>query len=259
MPSPESFTSMVLADLQVSRGLDAAFGGNRLLSTFSKKDRGLLIGDAELVELEMGEVVLRRGEQVETSLFPIEATTISLLVETEPGRSVEVASVGREGAVGGIISCGEAPAFSEGRVQVAGPALRVPMPALEHAKQTSAFVANIFCRFSDYLLARVMQSVACNAFHAIDQRAAAWLLTAQDRAGDRIQLTQEQLAGLLGVQRTSVNAAIAVLERDGLIASRRGWVEVTDRAGLMERACDCYGVVEKHFAGIIGPSGSGGS
>ena len=119
--------------------------------------------------------------------------------------------------------------------------------------------ANIFCRFSDYLLAEVMQSAACNSFHSIQQRAARWLLTAQDRAGDRIELTQEALAGLLGVQRTTVNAVVGVLQDQGLISARRGRVIVVDRAGLKRQACECYSVVEKHFGAVIGPSGSGGS
>src|SRR5205807_4109893 len=113
---------------------------------------------------------------------------------------------------------------------VGGPVFRVPMPALEDAKNRSSFIANLFCRFSDYLLAEVMQSVACNAFHSIPERAARWLLHAQDRAGDRIELTQEALAGLLGVQRTTVNAVIQSLQSDGLIVTGRGTVRVTDRA-----------------------------
>ena len=91
---------------------------------------------------------------------------------------------------------------------VAGPALSLPMSALEDAKNGSAFISNIFCRYSDYLLAQVMQTVACNASTPIE-RAARWLLTAQDRAGDRLELTQEAFAGLLGVQRTTVNAVLA--------------------------------------------------
>lgn len=240
-------------------GLAAGFAGNRLLSTFSEEARAEIEPFAERVELAAGEVVLRRGADVEASLFPFDATMISMLVEIGSGRSIEVASIGREGAVGGIVSCGDAPAFTQGVVLVPGPALRIPMAQLEAAKRRSPFIANIFCRFSDYLLALVMQSVACSAFHSIDQRAAGWLLMAQDRAGDRIELTQEALAGLLGVQRTSVNAAIGALEAEGLIRGRRGVVQVLDRAGLIRRACECYGMVERHFAGILGPSGSGGS
>ena len=131
---------------------------------------------------------------------------ISMGVELNGGRSVEVASIGREGAVGGIVSCGHAPAFSRAEVLVGGLAFKVPMKALEEAKSRSTFIANLFCRFSDYLLSQVMQSAACNTFHSIPERAARWLLHAQDRAGDRIELTQEAFAGLLGVQRTTVNA-----------------------------------------------------
>jgi len=104
----------------------------------------------------------------------------------------------------------------------------------------------------------VMQSVACNAFHSIAERAARWLLTAQDRAGDRLELTQEALAGLLGVQRTTINAVIASLEAEGLIASSRGSVRVLSRSGLKARACPCYSSLQEHYSAVIGKSGKGG-
>jgi len=236
---------------------DEAFAGNRLLSTFDATARGLIEPYGEMVQLELGQRVLTRGEQVGWSLFPVGATTVSLAVELSGGRSVEVASIGREGAVGGIVSCGQAPAFSHASVLVSGPAFKVPMKVLEEAKRQSTFVANIFCRFSDYLLAQVMQSAACTAFHSIPERAARWLLHAQDRAGDRIELTQEALAGLLGVQRTTVNAVIRSLQDEDLITTGRGVVHVSDRAGLKRRACECYQRLEDHFGAVIGATGSG--
>lgn len=239
--------------------LDRAFAGNLLLATFSADVRGLFEPHSDIVEFTVGEHVQSRGRDVEWSYFPFGTTMISLLVELKDGRSVQVASIGREGAVGGIVSCGHAPAFADAQVMVGGPAMRVPMKILEEAKGRSGFVSNIFCRFSDYLLAEVMQSAACSSFHPIQQRAARWLLTAQDRAGDRIELTQEALAALLGVQRTTVNAVVGALQEEGLISARRGRVIVVDRAGLKRQACECYSVVEKHFGSVIGPSGSGGS
>ena len=239
--------------------VDTAFAANRLLATCDRDSRDLLERHAQHLDLAVGDTVLRPGEHVASSVFPFGSTMISMLVEIGGDRSVEVASIGREGAVGGIISCGHAPAYALAEVQVAGPALRIPMTALNDAKSRSPFISNIFCRYSDYLLAQVMQSVACNAFHSIAERCARWLLTAQDRAGDRISLTQEALAGLLGVQRTTVNAVIGELQGEGLIATRRGMVEVVDRVGLQRRACACYGQIEKHFGDIIGVNGSGGS
>jgi CRP-like cAMP-binding protein len=237
---------------------DQAFAGNRLLSTFSREARALVEPFATMEEVHSGDVVLRRGEQVKSSVFPVDETMISMAVDLNGGRSIEVASVGREGAVGGIISCGQAPTFARATVLVGGPILRLPMESLEDAKHRSPFIANIFCRFSDYLLAQVMQSVACNAYHSIPERAARWLLLAQDRAGDRIELTQEAFAGLLGVQRTTVNAVIRELLDEGLITTGRGVIRVTDRAGLKRRACECYERLEDHFAAVIGTSGRGG-
>lgn len=239
--------------------LDSAFAGNLLLATFSPADRGLVEPSGEIVELAVGEQIQRRGKDVEWTYFPFGTTMVSLVVELHDGRSVQVASIGREGAVGGIVSCGHAPAFADAKVMVSGPALRASLTALEEVKNRSSFVGNIFCRFADYLLAEVMQSAACSTFHSIQQRAARWLLTAQDRAGDRIELTQEALADLLGVQRTTVNAVVGSLQELGLIAARRGRVIVVDRAGLKRHSCECYEIVEQHFGAVIGPSGSGGS
>jgi CRP-like cAMP-binding protein len=237
---------------------DEAFAGNRLLSTFSREARALIEPDGEMVQLSPGELVLTRGAEVHASLFPVGPTMVSLSVELSGGRSAEVASIGREGAVGGIVSCGHAPAFSRAEVLVPGPAFRVPMESLEDAKKRSAFISNLFCRYSDFLLASVMQSVVCNAFHSIPERAARWLLHAQDRAGDRIELTQEAFAGLLGVQRTTVNAVIQDLSSEGLISTGRGRIRVTDRAGLKRRACECYERLEAHFGAAIGSGGTGG-
>jgi len=236
---------------------EAAFAGNRLLSTFSREARGLIEPFGEMVELNSGDIVFQRGAQVRASHFPLGATMVSMAVQLSGGRTAEVASVGREGAVGGIVSCGHAPAFSCAEVLVPGAAFRVPMKVIEDAKIRSPFIANLFCRFADFLLAEVMQSAACNAYHSIPERAARWLLQAQDRAGDHIELTQEAFAGLLGVQRTTVNAVVRELSNEGLIATGRGRIHVTDRAGLKRRACECYERLEEHFGAVIGTTGHG--
>lgn len=192
-------------------------------------------------------------------MFPFGGLIVSLIVDLTESRGVEVASIGSEGAIGGIVSCGTAPTFSRATTQLAGSALRVSMKALEQAKARSAFIRNLYCRYSDYLLSQVMQSVACNAFHPIEARAARWLLSAQDRVGgNRLPLTQDTLSRLLGVQRTSVTAALGALQEVGVIANRHGAIEVRDRPGLEFQACECYARVEGHFASVLGASGRGG-
>jgi CRP-like cAMP-binding protein len=236
---------------------DEAFAGNRLLSTFSREARALIEPFGRIVDLEPGGTILHRGEEVRSSLFPLGQAMITLVVELSGGRSIEVASIGSGGAVGGIVSCGRAPAFSRAEVLVGGRAFRVSMEVLEDAKRRSPFIDHLFCRYSDYLLSTVMQSVACNAYHSIGERAARWLLHVQSRAGDRIELTQEALARLLGVQRTTVNAVIKELSSEGLIATSRGTVRVIDRAGLKRRSCECYQRLADHYAAVIGHSGTG--
>jgi len=211
------------------------------------------------LDLKAGDQLFAAGHEVDHAIFPIDTLMISLLVDLDRGRSVEVASIGKEGAIGGIISCGTAPAFSQSVVQIGGCAIAVPVRELEAAKQTSAHLRNLFCRYSDYLLSQVMQSVACNAVHSIEERAARWLLHTHDRiGGERIALTQETLAELLGVQRTTVNAVVRLLHEQGVIINRRGAIEVRDRSGLSRIACGCYQAVEDHFASVLGASGEGG-
>jgi len=236
---------------------EQAFIENRLLATFPAQLRQSLRDKVDILRLEPGEVILRRGFDAESSIFPFGATMISMIIDLSDGRSVEVASIGREGAVGGIVSCGHAPVFARAEAIVGGPVARVPMRVIEQAKVDSGHLRNLFCRYSDYLLAQIMQSVACNSFHSIEQRAARWLLTAQDRAGNRLELTQEALAGLLGVQRTTINAVARQLADDGLIATRRGTIRIEDRAALEKLACECHDRVEHFFGDVIGEGGLG--
>ncbi|WP_114229139.1 MULTISPECIES: Crp/Fnr family transcriptional regulator [Sphingomonas] len=239
--------------------LALAFAGNRLLASLSAAERAILEPYMGVRCYEVGETLLARDERILHSVFPFDTLMVSMIVEIEGGRSIEVASIGKEGAVGGIVSCGEAPAFAKTVVQIAGSAAVLPLSVLQHAKQQSHNLALLFCRYSDALLSQVMQSVACNSFHPIEARAARWLLHAQDRVGgDRLALTQESLAGLLGVQRTTVNAVARLLQEQGLIAYRRGAIQVVDRAGLKQVACGCYAAVESHFDDILGPAGARG-
>jgi CRP-like cAMP-binding protein len=210
-----------------------------------------------ILSYEAGSVLLAKDQPARHSVFPFDTLMVSMIVDLEAGRSIEVASVGKEGAIGGIVSCGEAPTFARTVVQIAGSAAVVPMAVLQQAKEKSHNIQLLFCRYSDALLSQVMQSVACNSFHPIEARAARWLLHAQDRVGsDRLALTQESLAGLLGVQRTTVNAVARLLQEQGLIAYRRGAVQVVDRSGLTGVACNCYNAVEHHLEGIFGRSGA---
>jgi CRP-like cAMP-binding protein len=167
-------------------------------------------------------------------------------------RAIEVATIGQEGAVGGIVSAGHKPAFARTVVEIGGLALHMPTDQLEEAKRRSHSLRDLFCRYADVLLAQTLQSVACNALHTIEERCSRWLLATQDRVPTRdLPVTQEFLAELLGVQRTTVSAAAQALQRKGLIHYRRGQITIADRVGLEEAACECYAAVEKHFRAVL--------
>lgn len=225
---------------------------NRLLAALTPRDFAVLEPHLDLVTLPRGKVLFEPGDEVTTTYFPCHRTMVSLLIVTRDGREVEAATIGREGAVGGIVSEGHKPAFGRAVVQIGGEALAIATSHLEGAKGGSARFGDLFSRYADALLAQMMQSVACNALHRTEERCARWLLATHDRAGDKIiHLTQEALAEMLGVQRTTVTAVTGALQDRGLIRTHRGRVEVLDRKGLERAACECYRAVEDHFQRLL--------
>lgn len=230
----------------------AVRNANRLLAALSPRDFAVLEPHLDLVTLPRGKVLFEPGDEVTTTYFPCHRTMVSLLIVTRDGREVEAATIGREGAVGGIVSEGHKPAFGRAVVQIGGEALAIATSHLETAKAGSARFGDLFSRYADALLAQMMQSVACNALHRTEERCARWLLATHDRAGDKIiHLTQEALAEMLGVQRTTVTAVTGALQDRGLIRTHRGRVEVLDRKGLERAACECYRAVEDHFQRLL--------
>lgn len=225
---------------------------NRLLGALGARDFAVLEPHLESVTLPRGKVLFEPGDDVHTTYFPCQRTMVSLLIVTRDGREVEAATIGREGAVGGIVSEGHKPAFGRAVVQVPGSAFAIATSHLEAAKLGSSRFGDLFSRYADALLAQMMQGVACNALHSVEERCARWLLATHDRAGDHIiQLTQESLAEMLGVQRTTVSAVTSNLASRGLIKTLRGRVEILDRKGLERVACECYDAVEDHFARVL--------
>jgi CRP-like cAMP-binding protein len=228
------------------------FAGNRLLASLKPAERSILEPLMSAVLLNRGDVLFDAGEDVTHTYFPGPGVVASLVVTMSDGRAVEAATIGREGAVGGIVSAGNKPAFSRAIVQIGGTALKMETLQLEGAKERSSVIRDLFSRYADTLLAQTMQSVACNALHPIDARLCRWLLTTHDRVdSDEIALTQEYLAEMLGVQRTTVSGVARVLQERGLIAYSRGRMVVLDRLAIEQCACECYQVVQNHFRAVL--------
>jgi CRP-like cAMP-binding protein len=240
------------APLPPFRSDDDRLGASRLLSALTAADREHIRPHLLARSLRRGQILFEPGQDVEVTYFPCLGTMASLLVISSDGREVEAASIGHEGAVGGIVSAGHKPAYGRAVVQIGGPAFSIETARLEDAKAHSPAFHDLFSRYADALLAQMMQSVACNALHSVEARCSRWLLSTQDRVQrSPIPLTQEALAEMLGVQRTTVTAVIKTLQQRGLIHYSRGRVEILNRRGIEETACECYESVETHFDRLL--------
>jgi DNA-binding transcriptional regulator YhcF (GntR family) len=175
------------------------------------------------------------------------------MVPNEDGRDVETILVGREGAVGGIVSQGYLPAYTRIMVKFGGPFVRLQVRKLEAAKQKSATLRNVFARYADCLLAQIFQATACNAIHSIEQRTAKWIISAMERTNgeDVVPLTHEQLATLLGVGRSYTSRVIQTFKAEGVLETRRGSILVRNREALRIRACLCNESVKNHFEEVL--------
>ncbi len=237
-----------------------AIDGNLLLEALDAADRARLAPHAERREVRRGDMLFRAGDDVSHVTFPAHHCVVTLVVPLMDGKSVETATVGREGAMGGVVSHGYLPAFGQAVVQVGGPVIRIDAARLSEAKQASKGIRDLFVRYADCLLAQVLQSVACNAAHTIERRCLRWLLTLQDRIGTpELPVTHELLADMLGVRRAYLTEVLGRMQRDRLITIGHGRITLPDRERAEAGSCECHAAVRKHFEEVMGavyaPSG----
>lgn len=223
---------------------------NRLLgelASVSPIDSAWLATRLEPVWLVAGEVTAPAGGPIAHVYFPHTAV-LSAISRMHDGAAVEVGTVGCEGMGGIAILLDAETSVNEMVAQIAGSASRVPAAWLADGLDAHPPLRRLLRRYTDAYLTQVAQTAACNRVHGIEERCARWLLMTHDRVeASRFLLTQDYLAVMLGVRRTSVNGAARALRDAGLIRYSRGAIRVVDRAGLEGAACECYGIVRRHF------------
>jgi hypothetical protein len=226
---------------------------NNLLRRLNDADFALIAPYLTREEGHPNDLLYSPGDNVEIVHFPCGPSLASYLVPNEDGRDVETILIGREGAVGGIVSQGYLPAYTRIMVKFAGPFVRLNVGKLDAAKAKSATLSNIFARYADCMLAQMFQSTACNAIHSIEQRTAKWIMSAMERSdGDEIvPLTHEQLATLLGVGRSYTSRVIQAFKAEGILQTRRGSILVLNPDALRTRSCLCNEAVKSHFDEVL--------
>ena len=233
------------------RKLTPNLARNRLLASLPGDEATRLVPHLTAISLEQHRK-LELPNQLATHVYFPWGGVCSLTTVMRNGQSVEVGTIGNEGMVGMSVYFGGLLPELLTLVQVGGPgafAMRAGLFRAEMARQGPLY--QVVRRYSQALIALIMQSAACNGLHTVDQRCARWLLMSHDRVGDVIELTQEYLATMLGVRRSSVTDVAKRLQADGLIRYTRGRITILDRKGLEKLSCECYRVVRESFDRLV--------
>jgi CRP-like cAMP-binding protein len=214
---------------------------NLLLAALPRVDSERIIPTLDIIPLTLKEMLHKPGEHVEYVYFP-GGGFLSIVSVLQDGSMVEVATIGREGAVGVMAWLNGAPTSSGSMVQGESEmCYRMTATAFRREMDRRGAFYELLTRYAQALVGFIMQSTACNAVHSIEQRLARWLLMAQDRMeADQFPLTQEFVAMMLGATRPTVTLVAGTLQKAGLIRYRRGRVTILSREKLESASCECY-------------------
>jgi CRP-like cAMP-binding protein len=213
---------------------------NKLLASLPRDHFDRLLPHLSTVSLQQGLVLCEAGDEVDQVYFP-QYGMLSLLAVLRDGKAIETATVGREGVVGAMAGLGLYKSLVRVVVQMPVACSRIAATHFRSVAAASEPVRNLCIRYNEVLLSQARVTAACNALHPIEARFCRWLLQSGDRAAsDTIELTQEFLAEMLGVRRTSVTEVASKVQNAGVITYSRGVIKILDRPALLRMSCECY-------------------
>ncbi len=225
---------------------------NRFLCALPKASYDRLAAELEIVELRAKVVLWEPDVPIRSIYFP-HTCVMSIIVPLRDDVAVEASTVGREGFLGVPVLLGGTSTSTQAIAQVSGMASRLPASVFNRAIAEDSALRDLGLRYAQALLEQTAQSVACIGRHELSARCARWLLMTEDRVdGNEFRLTQEFLAIMLGVRRSTVTVAAGMLQRAGLIKYQYGRVTILDRSGLEEASCECYDVIREKYERLVG-------
>ena len=226
---------------------------NTLLSVLPASSLALLDAHIEPLECDLRRVLASAGESMKFVFFPT-GGCVSMIRRLVDGRAAEVGLVGREGMVGLPVLLGNDVSYVEALIQASGVMLRMSADAFRGICREDPSLQQHLLRYALVFQNLTTQSAVCNGNHALEQRAARWLLMMHDRAdGDEFAMTQEFLSMMLSVHRPAVNITARLFQQSGLISYGNGRLRVIDRPGLEASACECYAAVQEQFHQLLCP------
>lgn len=233
------------------------FKTNLLLDALPLGEHQALASHLTQIELKQHEIPFDVRDTVREVYFPIDAV-VSLVIPLSTGEVVETAMVGRDGLVGSSAALNGGVSLNRAIIQVGGSCLRCSVGPLKEILKDHSTVRSLLGAHEQALLAQAQQSAACNATHVIESRLARWLLRAADLHGsNELPLTQEYIAQMLGVRRTSVTVVARTLQEAGMIRYARGRITLIDVLALQETACECYQTIKSNYNELVRASYAG--
>jgi len=218
---------------------------NHILNALPLAERERLFPHLKLVALPLGMVLYEPGDTLRHIYFPTDSI-VSLLYVLEDGASAEISIVGNEGVIGVALFMGGETTTNRALVQSAGSAYRLTGKRLKQEFLRHGETHHVLLRYTQALLTQMAQTAVCNRHHTVDQQLCRWLLLSLDRlSSDKLTMTQELIANMLGVRREGVTEAAGKLQKLGVIRYKRGEITVLDRPRLEKLSCECYAVVKK--------------
>jgi CRP-like cAMP-binding protein len=225
---------------------------NHLLAALPADELARLKPDLEPVSLSLGQVIYESGEKLEYVYFPTTAI-ISLLYIMENGSTAEIGMAGNDGLVGIALYMGGSTTPNRAVVQSAGNAFRLRSRALQFEFGLNGMFQKILLRYTQYLMTQISQTAVCNRLHSVEQQLCRWLLINHDLLQtNKLIMTHDLIANMLGVRREGVSIAAGHLQKQGLIKYVRGTITMLDREGLETTACECYKVVKDEYDRLLG-------
>ena len=230
---------------------DVNHSPNLLLASLAPEIFGALKPHLSLVEYKHGQILSEPGDAITAVHFP-HSGIVSLVVVLQTGDVVETAMIGRDGALHAACALDGKVSLNRAIVQLPGHGSSIPAQLLSDIADEFPDLRRLLIRHEQVVLAQAQQSGACNASHLVEARLCRWLLRCRDLArSDDLLITQEFMAQMLGVRRSSLSLVANTLQKAGLISYRRGRVHVINAAGLKEAACECYDAVREHYDRLL--------
>jgi CRP-like cAMP-binding protein len=224
---------------------------NHLLAAIPHAELIHIWPSLETVSVQVGQILHLPGDKIDFAYFPTTAI-VTLLCQVENGTTTEIGIIGNDGVLGIELFTGSDSSTNLAIVHSAGEAFRMKASYIKAEFGIESAFRGSLLRYMQALMTQVSQTAVCNRHHRIPQQLARWLLLIHDRLdSDKLEITHDLIAQMLGVRRESVSMAAEKLAKMGAITNDRGTITFVDRRCLESATCECYGVVSNEYNRLL--------